>query len=108
MYLLKEFTMSETRSEGFDPLKIQADKKAAKERSQAVKTKIRKVGMALLLPVLIVAGMYAIGGTGNFAEWRAVRKQLSEISDGNTSPAVMNGLAKSIMAIDDIRGNRAP
>jgi hypothetical protein len=108
VHTLKEDVVSDKRSEGFDPLKIQAESKAAKERSKSVKTKIRKILMALLLPVLIVAGMYAVGGTGDFSKWKQVRKQMGMISDGSRSPAVMNGLVKSIRGIDDVRGNRAP
>ena len=100
--------MSRKLSEGFDPLKIQAEKRVKKERSESRRKRLRKVLMALLLPVLIVGGLYAVGGTGDFSEWKSVRKQLSAIKSGDAAPETLNELIKSAQNIENVRGNHAP
>jgi hypothetical protein len=100
--------MSRNLSEGFDPLKIQAENRIKKERSETGRKKLRKILAALLLPFLIVIGMYAVGGTGSFSEWKAVRNSLAEISDGDVSAENLNKLIKSAQEIKNVRGNHAP
>jgi len=97
--------MSRKSSEGFDPLKIQAENRVKKERSEAGRRKLRKLLVIMLLPVLVVVGMYMVGGTGNFSEWKAVRKNLTAVSDGDVSAENLNELIKSAQEIENVRGN---
>jgi len=64
--------MREKTSEGFDPLKIQAENKLKRERREKGRRRLRKAVSLLLLPILIVGGMYAVGGTWQFSEWNSL------------------------------------
>jgi len=97
--------MSKTAPEGFDPLRDQAERKLEKERSSSQRKILRNIFGVVLLVFFVVVGMYAIGGTGDFSEWMALRKSLSEFGDGAREES--NELVKLVTGIDSVRGNRS-
>jgi hypothetical protein len=94
-------------SEGFDPLRMQAEQREARKGRDRRKMLLRRWGAWLLLPVLIVVGMYAVGGLGNASEWRDIRSDLKALRKGEATPAQVSGMVRSAMKIEDRRGTHA-
>ncbi len=99
--------MSEREENGFDPLRDQAANKSAKERSNAKHKALRFFFSVILLLVLIVVGMYAVGGTGEFSEWMSVRKSLGAFGSGTVSQQESEGFVELVSGIESVRGNQS-
>ncbi len=97
--------MQKLKPEGFDPLRDQAEKKLGKVKSEAQRKGRRAVISVLVLIVLIVVGMYAVGGTGEFSEWAAVRQSLSAFGKGTVSHKESVEFVKLINGVERVRGN---
>ncbi len=99
--------MLEIEEKGFDPLRDQAANKLVKERRDARRKALRKIFSVILLLVLIVVGMYAVGGTGEFSEWMAVRKSLGKFGSGSVSQKESGAFVGLVKGIKSVRGNRS-
>lgn len=97
--------MKNLTPKGFDPLRDQADRKAAKEKKEIRRKTLRKVISVILLPILIIVGMYAVGGTDGFSNWNSVRKSLGKFGDGTVSQKDANELVRVVKGIENVRGN---
>ena len=96
-----------SESEGFDPLKIRAEERDAKEKSKHKKKILHRLMLILLLPVLLIGGAYAVGGIGSASEWRSIRRDLSALHNGDATPDQVSAMVSSALKIEDRRGNHA-
>ena len=97
--------MPKLKPTGFDPLRDQADKKSVKDKSEKQRKVRRKVICILLLPILIVIGMYAVGGTDGFSDWILIRKSLSHFGKGTVAKKDATALVNCVNGIEKVRGN---
>ena len=91
----------------FDPQKMQAENMKKEQAAAVRKAKLRKWAVRIIIPLLVIGGLYAVGGTGRHGDWQEMKEAFAPVAAGGATEAELGKLIICYRKIDDVRGNRS-
>lgn len=97
----------QNKQEGFNPFAQRELVKTKRQRTEAKRAVLKRVLWIVSIPILMVAFMHAIGGTGQYSNWKAARHYIAAVDDGTAAADALSALSALARSIPDKRGNHS-